>query len=983
MSETSGAIAKDQFAIEYAAILERYLSSGKEADLSKAYELGVKAAMSGKLLHEMLEMHKETVAGVVVAESNSTHIGEVLRRESAFLTRFLMRFETAYQALTKAGGNLKVEIAERKHTEDELKKNERYFRPLIENSLDMINILDSDGVIRYSSPSCKKVVGYRQDELAGRNFFEFLNHNDVNTALEIFDSAKRSVEQFTTVELRYRHKNGSWVTLESMGKSLIDDPEISGYVLSSRDITDRRNLEELRRRYEFIANASGELMMLVNRDYYYEAANEALCTALNRKRHDVIGKSVADIFGRETFEEILKPSIDLAFAGSGQCKQSWLDVPELGRRFFEVSFYPYRDLMGVVTHIAVIKRDITDRRHDEDEVKKSHMRLTEAQSVAHVGSWEINASMDFLLCSEEMMNILGRRFEESMLSYQQFIMQVPLEDREKVDCMFRSSLAKGESFDISHRISLTDGVIRIVRTRGKIVEEGNGESVKMIGTTQDLTEQELTQEALTSYEIRYRRLFETSKDGVLLIDAGTRKITDVNPFLIDLLGYDKKYFIGKSIDEIDAVKGISKSEGIFSNVLEKEHVLADDIVLRSKGGQQVHLEFVSISYMVNGGKVVQCHFWNITEQKRLEEALQDSEDRFRALIENAIDIIAIVEKDGKFKYVSPSVESVLGYKPSELVHNNILNLVNAEDSKEIRDILTSVADEANGPKGSFEFSFMAQDGSWRIIAATVANLLRIPLVSGILVNASDVTEKRLLLNKLESAARHREEDMRKYAMSLQQAQEDERKRIAMELHDDICQRLTAMRLNLTVLQDDVQSRKKLLEKRWQAIKKEIDNVATEVRRISSNLRPSALDHFGLVTALRLICSEMERVHGLRTEFQTSASLKQHYNPQTEIAVFRIAQEALTNCVKHSGVKSAEIRLEQNGKILEFSVSDQGKGFDESDYIRMMEGEKHMGLMNMRERARLLGGGCRIQSSPGGGTNIFVRIPIVEDEIEQN
>jgi len=128
---------------------------------------------------------------------------------------------------------------------------------------------------------------------------------------------------------------------------------------------------------------------------------------------------------------------------------------------------------------------------------------------------------------------------------------------------------------------------------------------------------------------------------------------------------------------------------------------------------------------------------------------------------------------------------------------------------------------------------------------------------------------------------------------------------------------------------------------------------------------------------------MERVHGLRTEFLTSDSLKQHYDPQIEIAVFRIAQEALTNCAKHSGITSAELRLEQAGDMLEFTVSDHGKGFAESDYIRMMSAEKHMGLMNMRERARLLGGECRIQSSPGEGTSIFVRIPIVKDQSEQN
>ncbi len=981
MSRSNAAVIERNYALGYETALNRYLSSGKDSDLHQAYELGMQLLRSGKSLRDVTQIHGRIISAKFDQVPGNNGITNILPRALSFLTESLQPFEATYRSYMQAVDDLKVEISEREKAEESLERNERHFRSLSENSLDLTSIVGSDGIVRYCSPSSEKVLGYKQDEMNGRSFFEFVHPDDINSALEFFEKGKSQDGAPITVEYRYRHKNGFWVILESIGKNLVADPHIAGVVISSRDITDRRSLEEMRRRYEFIANASKELMTLVNRDYCYEAANEALCTAVNRKQHEVVGRKVNEIWGEEAFAKSLKPSIDNAFRGNEEYCQTWFDLPSLGSRFLEISFYPYRDLMGKVTHVAAITRDITERKRTEDEIIKSHMRLAEAQSVAHVGSWELNTLTGTFLCSEEMMNIMGQSPDKTVLSYEQFISQVLSPDKEKVTGAFESVISRGDEFGFNCRIERTDGTTRVVHNRGRVVSESGRKSVKIIGTTQDLTEQELAREAVTAYEIRYRRLFETSKDGVLLIDASTGKVTDVNPLLVELLGYNKAEFIGKELAEIDAAAGIPRSREILRYVLEQEHLLADDLILRSKSGKTIHLEFVSISYLAGETKIIQCHFWDITERMQLEEALHSSEERFRSLIENATDVIAVIEPDGRFKYVSPSVTRVLGYKPQELVGQSVLEMVAPDAADDLSRIIKRVTVSTDGLKDSIELSFRALDGSLKVVEATTRNLLKVPPVMGILLNVRDITEKKVLQNELKTAAWQREEDLRKFAMSVQEAQEEERKRIAMELHDDICQRLTAMRLNLTVLQDNVETKKRSYDKQWHSIKKEIDDVAAEVRRISYNLRPSALDHFGIVTALRLICSEMERVQGFKIDFRAGLLLRQHYEPNIEIALFRIAQEALANCAKHSGVNEAEMRLEQNGKVLEFAVSDRGKGFTEQEYLQLIRGENHMGVMNMKERARLIGGECNVESSPGKGTTIMVRIPIAEEEIE--
>ncbi len=980
MSKSNFTVAERDYALSYENALNMYLSSGKDSDLRQAFELGMQLLRSGKSLRDVTQLHNMIISKKFGAVRGDSGILNILPRALSFLSESLQPFEATYQSHARAVDNLEVEVSEREKASEDLERNDPYFRSLGENSLDLTTVVGPDGIVRYCSPSCEKVLGYTPDEMTGRSFFEFVHPDDINSALEFFEQGKNEDGTAITVEYRYRHKNGFWVILESIGKNLVADPHVAGVVISSRDITDRRSLEEMRRRYEFIANASKELMTLVNREYCYEAANEALCAAVNRKQHEIVGKRVGEIWGDESFEKLLKPYIDNAFRGNEEYNQAWFDLPSLGGRFLETSFYPYRDLMGKVTHVAVITRDITERKRTEDEIIKSHMRLAEAQSVAHVGSWELNTLTGTFLCSEEMMNIMGQSPDKTVLSYEQFISQVLSPDKDKVTVAFESVLSRGDEFGFNCRIERGDGTVRVVHNRGRVVSESGRKSVKIIGTTQDLTEQELAREAVTAYEIRYRRLFETSKDGVLLIDASTGKVTDLNPLLVDLLGYDKAEFIGQELSEIDAAAGIPRSREILRHVREQEHLLADDLILRTKSGETVHLEFVSISYLAGETKIIQCHFWDITERMQLEEALHSSEERFRSLIENATDVIAVIEPDGRFKYVSPSVTRVLGYRPEELMGQSVLEMVTSETADNLSRIIKRVASSNDGLKDSIEISLRALNGSVKVVEATTRNLLKVPPVMGILLNVRDITEKKVLQNELKTAAWQREEDLRKFAMSVQEAQEEERKRIAMELHDDICQRLTAMRLNLTVLQDNVETRKKSYDKQWHSIKKEIDDVAAEVRRISYNLRPSALDHFGIVTALRLICSEMERVQGLKIDFRAGSLLKQHYEPNIEIALFRIAQEALANCAKHSGVNEAEMKLEQTGKVLEFVVSDRGKGFTEQEYLQLIRGENHMGVMNMKERARLIGGECEVQSSPGKGTTIMVRIPITEVEI---
>jgi signal transduction histidine kinase len=233
----------------------------------------------------------------------------------------------------------------------------------------------------------------------------------------------------------------------------------------------------------------------------------------------------------------------------------------------------------------------------------------------------------------------------------------------------------------------------------------------------------------------------------------------------------------------------------------------------------------------------------------------------------------------------------------------------------------------------------------------------------------------LMTVQLEHAERQRSAGLRAYAISVQHAQEEERERISRELHDDICQRLSGMKFRVEVLADEAEPANKRMVRGLRDINQELDRAITEVQRISSNLRPSVLDDFGLVTALRMLCKEFEKLHAVRTSFREAHAPPGPVDSNIEIALYRIAQEALSNIARHSHAGEATLHLERLDESIQLTVSDDGTGFDESDAARA-RGEGHgMGLMSMRERSELLGGTFRIESASGKGTTVTVTIPM--------
>ena len=259
---------------------------------------------------------------------------------------------------------------ERTRSRRELKNRERRFRTLFEVFPDAVYSTNAEGTFVDFNKALLDLFGYSVDELNGMSAqLLFARFEDYDSLLQHL-SAHGSVSDYP---VRMVDKSGKELScLLTAIPNRTENGTVLGYQGIIRDITRREALEERWRRYEFIVNTSKEFMTLVNREYVYHAANEAYCNAHGKKREEIVGRSVAQVWGEGRYLTKIKENFDRCFAGDEIHYQGWFTFSVLGRRYMDVTYYPYYNAEGIVTHAVVVSRDITERTRAEKELQRAH-----------------------------------------------------------------------------------------------------------------------------------------------------------------------------------------------------------------------------------------------------------------------------------------------------------------------------------------------------------------------------------------------------------------------------------------------------------------------------------------------------------------------------------------------------------------------------------------------------------------------------------
>jgi PAS domain S-box-containing protein len=360
-----------------------------------------------------------------------------------------------------------------------------------------------------------------------------------------------------------------------------------------------------------------------------------------------------------------------------------------------------------------------------------------------------------------------------------------------------------------------------------------------------------------------------------------------------------------------------------------------------------------------------------TKQKKVEKALRRSEEKFRSMVETANDVIWEVDSNGIYSYVSPSVNSILGYKPEKLIGRPFFSMMEQAESERMSASFKKLAGNAR-PFIAKENVHIHKDGHM-VILETSGRPFFSP--DGKLAGYRGMDRDVTIRKKAENDLKKSRAELRRLSSQLINIHENESKRIGADLHDGIAQTVSAIKMRTEIAQMQLEN------KNTAEVKKSLESIifisqraVEEIRRVSRNLRPAMLDNLGILPTVSWLCREFEKTCSLVNIDEHIDIEEKAVADPLKIVIFRILQESLNNIAKHSEASLVNLSLKQADDRIELSIKDNGGGFDVEQALNSERSDKGLGLTSMKERTELSGGSFLIESVKGAGTTVKASWP---------
>jgi PAS domain S-box-containing protein len=518
---------------------------------------------------------------------------------------------------------------------------------------------------------------------------------------------------------------------------------------------------------------------------------------------------------------------------------------------------------------------------------------------------------------------------------------------------------------------------------------------------------------LRTSETRYRRLFEATNDGVLLLDPETCEITDANPFMTTLLDYSHAQLVGKQLFEIGLLKDERASRAMFRKLKRDKQVRYEDLPLASRRGRRQEVEVVATLYEEGGHSVIQCNIRDITERKRAQAILLRSQTLFSALIAQAPVGVYVVNSSFELLQVNPKAKPLfkkfaplLGRSFSEIIHvlwpaeiadavverfRHTLRTGESYQSPEFderrqdtgaQEVYEWQIQRVTLPAGEYGVvcffnnitARKRAEGALRrleALTATNSKLTRQILQREAAEQALRESERHAL--QLLAEARLLQERLRHLTHQIVTVQEEQRKRISRELHDDITQLLVGIGVHLANFAKAAVLNPENIRKTITPLRRLVEKSVRIVHRFARELRPAMLDDLGLVPALKAYIDDLPRRKGRRIEFEGAGEFAELDNDRRTV-LYRVAQEALINVGKHAKARVVKVSLSEVAAGACLEVRDDGKAFDVAS-LMSAKWNRRLGLVGMRERVEMVGGEFDVISISGKGTTVRAVVPL--------
>ena len=538
-----------------------------------------------------------------------------------------------------------TDLTDRKRVEQARWEAEHKLNRTLQSMVDGMFVVDLSGKITFANPAAERILEIPKEKLIGIYYYSSeLKLVDANRNVYPLDQlsltiALRDQSEVTAVEHGFLTAKGEMKWLSINTSPLLDEKgQLYGAIASFRDVTDQKKsaeaLSESHKRIEFQASLLDQVRNAViatdldGKIFYWNKHAETL---YQWKSEEVIGEHIINVNVMKEEEGSAEEILELI-------QQNGYWEGDFNVRRKDGSVFPahvvdavIKDTEGATIGMVGVSNDITERKRAEEAVRTSEKRYRSLfenmlEGFAYCKMlYENNLPRDFLYIDVNgsfehltgLKNVVGKKISEVIPGIQS---------------------TNPDMFEIFGRVASTGKPERLdlyLETLGRwfSIAVYSPVSGSFIAVFDNITERKQAEETLRASEIRYRRLFEAAHDGVLLLDADTGAILDVNPYLIKMLGYSYEEFLSKKLWEIGAFTDIVASQLAFEELRKNEYIRYEDLPLRSKNGQLKNVEFISNVYLADNKNIIQCNIRDITERKRAEEEIRSRTQELKMLYE--------------------------------------------------------------------------------------------------------------------------------------------------------------------------------------------------------------------------------------------------------------------------------------------------------------------------------------------------------------
>ena len=856
-----------------------------------------------------------------------------------------------------------MDISERKRAEQALKKSEEKFSKAFRRS-PMSLTLTSANDHRYIdvNETYERITGWRREEIIGRTPLDIGLYVDPTDRLALVNRALTE-GGFRNQEVRFRMRDGS-IRVALMSGELIELDGEPCLLNVGDDITEYKQVEEaLKKSEEKFSKALRESPMALTltsaRDHRYIEVNETFVLLTGYSREETLGRTPFDLglwVGPSMRWELLRKLM-----AEGSIRDQEVVIRTKGGRIrVGLGSAELIEIDGEQLVLSAVA-DITDRKRAEQAMQESEEKFRRVFQDAATGMVMLSPEGRFLAVNRAFCESLGCS-EQELIGRDVLSVTHPEDQAISSRAMDQALTDKSGSQRFEKRYFHKNGQVLWGEVSPTLIRDSEGKPEYLVSQVVNITERKRAEQQLRDREAELKEAQRLAQVGNYLWDFRSNTIA-WSEELYRIHGRDSilpppsykelsQFFAPESLDRLRAAIEKARLTGVVDDL---------DLELRRPDGSKRWIAAIGEAVRDADDRVVQLRgtVQDITERKQAEDALRESEERFR-LIANAAPVMIWKSGTDKFctyfnqpwlEFTGRPLEAELGNGWAEGVHPG--------DLPKCLEIYTQSFDSRVPFR--MEYRLRRYDGQYRWIEDT-----GVPIVgpdgsfAGYIGSCADVTDRK-----------RGEEALHTVSGKLIEAQEKERRRIARELHDDINQRLAMLAIDLQQLNDIPRLSVVQLRERAGELFKRTTEISSDIQLLSHRLHSSSLEYLGLVPAAEGFCREFAKHQKVKIDFVQS-NVPSHLPSEVALGLFRVLQEALRNAVKHSGVRKFEVGLLGVSGGIQLKVRDSGKGFDPE----AAESGQGLGLVSMRERVSLLKGTISILSKPEFGTEITVRIPLV-------